>query len=446
MESLNTFPDAFTWGAATAAFQIEGAWQADGKGESIWDRFCHTPGHVEGGDTGDVACDHYHLWRKDVALMKELGLNAYRFSIAWPRILPQGRGKVNAAGLDFYDRLVDELLGAGIRPFVTLYHWDLPQTLQEAGGWPERSTVDAFCDYSELVSRRLGDRVRDWMTINEPYVIAVLGYYLGWHAPGHQDQDEALAAAHHLLLAHGRTVPILRANVRDARVGIALNIHPQTPASESEADQQEARLQDGMTNRWFLDPLAGRGYPADMIDYYGTDLDFVRANDLQAVAAPLDFVGINYYSRNIARAQDVAEMDNLPVSVQPGPQTDMGWEVYPQGLTELLVRFHNEYAFPLYYVTENGAAYVDKVDPDGEVHDPQRLAYIRAHLLALLDALNAGVPLGGYFCWSLLDNFEWAYGYGKRFGLVYVDFASQQRIPKESACWYRQVIVANNVI
>ena len=419
--------------------------RADGKAESIWDRFCRIPGNVEGGDTGDVACDHYHLWREDVALMKDLGLKAYRFSISWPRILPQGRGDVNSAGLAFYDRLVDELLQAGITPFATLYHWDLPQVLQDTGGWPARAIVDAFCEYSDIVSRKLGDRVKHWMTINEPYVIAVLGYYLGVHAPGHKDQAETLAAAHHLLLAHGQSAPILRANVKDARIGIALDIHPQTPASESPADRAEARRMDGVMNRWFLDPLAGRGYPEDIVNFYGTDLDFVKADDMRVIAAPLDFLGINYYSRFITRAQDIPEEGNQPVTVTAGPKTDMGWEVYPQGLTELLVRIQREDNFPQYFITENGAAYDDRVDEGGEVHDPQRLAYIRAHLLALQTAIHSGVPVEGYFCWSFMDNFEWAYGYGKRFGLVYVDFESQKRIPKQSALWYEQVIARNSV-
>ena len=446
MDNQILFPDGFRWGAATAAFQIEGAWQADGKGESIWDRFCHTPGNVERGDTGDVACDHYHLWRDDVALMRELGLNAYRFSIAWPRILPQGRGTVNPAGLAFYDRLVDALLEAGIEPYVTLYHWDLPQALQDAGGWPARMIVDAFCAYSDIVSRKLGDRVKNWMTINEPYVIAVLGHYQGVHAPGHMDQAETLAAAHHLLLAHGQALPILRANVKGARVGIALDIHPQTPASDSPADRDAALRMDGIMNRWFLDPLAGRGYPQDIMEYYGSDLDFVQADDMRAISAPLDFIGINYYSRFITRAEDIPVEENQSVSVFSGPQTGMGWEVYPRGLTDLLVRIKREYDFPRFYITENGAAYDDIVNEQGEVHDPQRLDYIRAHLLALQTAMQAGVPLGGYFCWSFMDNFEWAFGYGKRFGLVYVDFESQKRIPKQSALWYRQVIAENRVI
>jgi beta-glucosidase len=341
---------------------------------------------------------------------------------------------------------VDALLEAGITPFATLYHWDLPQALQEAGGWPARMTVDAFCAYSDVVSRKLGDRVKHWMTINEPYIIAFLGHYLGEHAPGHKDQAETLAAAHHLLLAHGQAVPILRANVKDVRVGIALDIHPQTPASENPADRAAAQRLDGIMNRWFLDPLAGRGYPQDIVEYYAGDMGFNQANDLQMMSAPLDFLGINYYSRFIARAQDIPEEENQAVTVVPGPQTGMGWEVYPQGLTDLLERLHKEYYFPQYYITENGAAYEDRVDEKGEVHDLQRLDYIRLHLLALQAAMQAGVPVGGYFCWSFMDNLEWAFGYGQRFGLVYVDFASQKRIPKQSALWYRQVIAENSVI
>ncbi len=445
MEEFLTFPKNFAWGAATAAYQIEGAWQAEGKGESIWDRFCHTPGKIEQGHTGDIACDHYSRWREDVALLKELGVNSYRFSIAWPRILPAGRGAVNPAGLAFYDRLVDALLEAGITPYATLYHWDLPQALQDAGGWPSRDLAGAFCEYADQTSRVLGDRVSHWMTFNEPYVSAVLGYYLGIHAPGHTDQAETLAAAHHLLLAHGQAVPILRANVKHAQVGIVLNIHPQTPASDSPADHAEARRMDGIINRWFLDPLAGRGYPADIVGYYETNLPFVKPGDMQTIAAPLESLGINYYSRGIARAQDLPEGKNLPVTVYPGPQTEMGWEVYPQGLTDLLERFHREYDFPLYFVTENGAAYMDMPDAQGEVQDSERLAYIRLHLIALHAAIQAGVPVGGYFAWSFMDNFEWAFGYTKRFGLVYVDFDSQKRTLKRSARWYKQAIAENGV-
>ena len=439
------FPQDFIWGVATASYQIEGAWQADGKGESIWDRFSHTPGKITNGDTGDVACDHFHRWQEDVALLKELGINSYRFSISWPRLLPEGRGAVNPAGISFYDRLVDALLGADITPFVTLYHWDLPQNLQDEGGWPARDITKVFCEYTDVISRSLGDRVAAWTTINEPFVISMLGYYSGEHAPGHRDQHEALLSAHHILLAHGQAVPIIRANAPNAQVGIVLNIHPQTPASASQADAEEAYRWDGMINRWFLDPLAGKGYPQDIVDYYQTDLAFVEADDLQVITEPLDYLGVNYYTRGIARSQTVPESKNMSVSVIPGPVTQMGWEVYPQGMYDLLERINRDYDFPEFYVTENGAAYPDIVDEDGQVNDPQRLAYIQSHLQAVHRAIQAGIPVQGYFAWSFLDNFEWAFGYSRRFGIVYVDFETQQRIPKQSARWYRQVIKENSI-
>jgi beta-glucosidase len=453
-----TFPSNFTWGAATAAYQIEGAWREDGKGESIWDRFSHTPGKVANGDTGDVACDHYHRWRADIALMRELGLKAYRFSLAWTRLLPEGTSKANPAGLDFYDRLVDGLLEAGIVPFVTLYHWDLPQALQpapatsggpgERGGWPARATAQAFVEYAELAARRLGDRVKHWMTFNEPWCIAILGHLTGEHAPGHRDLGETVATAHHVLLAHGWAVPVIRRDSPNAQVGIVLNLSPQTPASPSEADRAAARLADGTSNRWFLDPLAGRGYPTDVVEHYGLPMQFVRPGDLDALATPLDFLGVNYYMRGIVRSDAVPEAQNEPRTVFPNPNpTEMGWEVYPEGLYELLTRLKNEYSFPAYYVTENGVAYPDRLGPPsgGTVDDPQRIAYLRDHFAAAARAIAAGVPLRGYFVWSLMDNFEWAHGYTKRFGLVYVDYATQERIWKSSARWYQGVIRENMV-
>ncbi len=446
MSTITSFPSDFIWGAATASYQIEGAWDEDGKGESIWDRFSHTPGRVANGDTGDVAADHYHRWREDVALMQEIGLQAYRFSIAWPRLLPQGRGSINQAGLDFYDRLVDGLLEAGIEPFVTLYHWDLPQALQDEGGWPARSTAEAFVAYADLASRTLGDRVRYWMTLNEPSVSAIIGYLEGRHAPGHTDLDEALAAAHHLLLAHGWAVPVIRGNSPQAQVAIVLNLSPQTPASSSAADRAAAWQQDGVVNRWFLDPLSARGYPPDIVQHHGRPMDFVQDGDLEAIAAPLDFLGVNYYTRGIARSSAVPEAENAPQTAFPNPErTEMGWEVYPEGLYELLGRLHFDYRFPALYVTENGAAYPDQIGPDGRVDDAARVAYLEAHFIEAARAIAAGVPLRGYFVWSLMDNFEWAHGYSKRFGLVYVDYRTQRRILKTSAHWYRRVIAANGV-
>jgi len=447
MSTITSFPPDFIWGAATASYQIEGAWDEDGKGESIWDRFSHTPGKIANGDTGDVACDHYHRWREDVALMKEIGLQAYRFSIAWPRLLPEGQGSVNQPGLDFYDQLVDGLLEAGIEPFVTLYHWDLPQALQDQGGWPARAAAEAFVEYADLASRTLGDRVRHWMTLNEPYVSAFVGYLEGRHAPGHSDLDEALAAAHHLLLAHGWAVPVIRHNSPDAQVGIAVNLSGQTPASPSAADRAAAWRGDGILNRWFLDPLSARGYPADIMQHYGRPMDFVQAGDLEAIAAPLDFLGVNYYSRRIVRNTEIPKARNVPRTVFPNPErTEMGWEVYPQGLYELLGRLHFDYRFPSLYVTENGAAYPDQIGSDGRVDDPARVAYLKAHFTEAARAIAAGVPLRGYFVWSLMDNFEWSHGYSKRFGLVYVDYRTQRRVWKTSAHWYRRVITDNAVV
>jgi beta-glucosidase len=438
------FPKNFVWGAATASYQIEGAWDEDGKSESIWDRFSHTPGKVDNGDTGDIACDHYHRWRDDVALMKEMGLKAYRFSTSWPRILPAGHGKVNQTGIDFYSQLVDALLEAGIEPYVTLYHWDLPQVLQDEGGWPARMSVDAFVEYADVVSRALGDRVKNWITFNEPFVSAVVGYLEGRHAPGIKDQHQALAVSHHLLLSHGKAVPIIRRNCPRANVGIALNMVPQVPASRSAADRARATWMDGFINRWFLDPLVGRNYPHDMVLAFGDTMDFVQAGDTEAIAVPVDFVGVNYYTRDIVRSSQVREGKNAKREVFPNDEyTDMGWEVYPEGIYNWLGRLHFDYDFPAIYITENGAAFLDKVGSDGQVDDPARLSYIKRHLQQVHRAIEIGVPVKGYFAWSLMDNFEWSYGFTKRFGLIYVDYETQQRIPKSSARWYGQVIRAN---
>lgn len=440
------FPEEFVLGAATSAYQIEGAWDEDGKGESIWDRFVHTPGTIEDGTTGDVACDHAHRWREDVELMSDLGLDAYRFSISWPRVLPAGTGAVNDHGLSFYDRLVDGLLEEGIRPFVTLYHWDLPQALQDRGGWPARDTIDAFCEYTDVVSRRLGDRVKDWTTLNEPFVSAFIGHRQGRHAPGHRSEEEALAATHHLLLAHGRSVPILREASANADVGITLVLHPAHAASPGAHDELAARQFDGVLNRTFLDPLFGRGYPSE-VPYDRFVLEsFVREGDLEQIAVPIDFLGVNYYTRHVARSDAVAESENAPRTVHPGDEkTDMGWEVYPEGLYEVFERLGRDYDFPAYYITENGAAYPDVVDADGRVRDEERISYLRRHLQQATRIIDAGIPLRGYFAWSLMDNFEWSYGLKKRFGLVYVDFESLKRIPKTSFAWYKEAIARRAV-
>jgi beta-glucosidase len=443
------FPKGFIWGAATSSYQIEGAWQADGKSESIWDRFSHTPGKIEDATTGDVACDHYYRWPEDVALMQALNLQAYRFSISWPRILPEGTGRVEQKGLDFYGRLVDGLLEAGITPFATLYHWDMPQVLQDKGGWPERFLVDAFAEYAGVVSRYLGDRVKNWMTHNEPWVAAFLGYQVGVHAPGVQNQAAALRAAHHLLLSHGRAVPIIRAHSPHAEVGMVLNTTHVYPASPSLADYQQGRWVDGWINRWFMDPLYGRHYPADMVSAFANhlhDMDFVQPDDMESIAVHTDFLGINYYSRSVTR--DETAPDNLPRTIDPSANehTDIGWEVYPDGLYDLLLRLHTDYHISKIYVTENGASYGDGPDEFGRVPDQRRLNYIRQHLLACHRAIENGVPLAGYFAWSLMDNFEWAKGFSQRFGLVWVDYETQQRIPKDSALWYRDVIARHGVM
>jgi beta-glucosidase len=447
------FPAGFVWGAATSAYQIEGAASGDGRGESIWDRFCRTPGRIRDGAAGDVACDHYHRWPEDVALMKELGLKAYRFSISWPRVLPAGRGAVNTKGLDFYSRLVDALMEAGIVPYATLFHWDLPQRLQEAGGWPARATADAFREYVEVVVRRLGDRVQDWITHNEPWCASLQSHQIGHHAPGLRDWPAALRASHHLLLSHGWAVPIVRAHSPRARVGITLNLTPAEPASPSRGDRDATRHFDGYFNRWFLDPLYGRGYPADMTADYGADGRLpgdwdavVQAGDLEAIAEPTDFLGVNYYNRTVVRSDSLPEADNLPRTVFLAPEsewTEMGWEVHPEGLYQTLCRVHFEYGPARIYVTENGASWSDAPGPDGRVPDARRIQFLRDHFRAARRAIEAGVPLAGYFVWSLLDNFEWDRGYSQRFGIVWVDYETQRRIPKDSARWYRRVIDSN---
>jgi len=450
---MQRFPHDFVWGVATSSYQIEGAVDEDGRGESIWDRFSATPGKIADGTSGEVACDHYHRWREDVELMRWMGLKAYRFSIAWPRILPQGRGRVSPAGLDFYSRLVDGLLEARIEPVVTLYHWDLPQALQDQGGWASRDTVSAFVEYADIVSQKLGDRVKRWITHNEPWCISVLGYANGEHAPGIKDWSQALAAAHHVLLSHGQAVPVIRANVPGAEVGITLNLVPAEPASPSPEDQDACRAFDGGFNRWYLDPLYGRGYPKDVIADHIAEgrlasetLPFVREGDLADMATPIDFLGVNYYNRAVLRSDRIPESQNAPRTVHVSDdKTDMDWEVYANGLTRLLVRLHQDYAPGRLYVTENGAAYATGPDADGRVRDTKRVHYLRTHLEASLEAIKQGVPLQGYFAWSLMDNFEWAWGYQKRFGMVYVDYATQKRIPKDSAHLYRAVVARNGL-
>ena len=432
------FGDGFLWGTAAAAYQIEGAVTEDGRGESIWDRFCATPGKVRNGETGAVACDFYHRYREDLALLRELGANAFRFSVAWPRVLPDGRGRVNERGLDFYDRLVDELLASGIEPIVTLYHWDLPVALEDGGGWPARATAEAFRDYADIVARRLGDRVTYWITHNEPWVIAWLGYGLGVHAPGRTSTADALAAAHHVLLSHGLAVEAIRRESPGARVGITLDLEPAYAATDSAADVDAAREFDGERNRWFLDPLFRGEYPRDVLERRPLEPGLVRDGDLAGIAVPLDFLGVNYYQPRVVEWTERGGLHALHEDDKP--HTDLGWVVRPDGLYDLLLRLRDDYAPPAILITENGASYADARGHDGSVRDPEREAYLAAHVEAVRRAVAAGVPVRGYFAWTLLDNFEWAEGYARRFGIVYVEFPTLERIPKSSFWWYRDYI------
>ncbi|MEY2848018.1 MAG: hypothetical protein RI885_683 [Actinomycetota bacterium] len=449
-------PPDFLLGAATAAYQIEGASHLDGRTDSIWDVFSRVPGAVVGGDTGEVACDHYHRYRDDVKLMADLGLGAYRFSTSWSRVRPDG-GPVNAQGLDFYSRLVDELLAAGIAPWLTLYHWDLPQTLEDAGGWTNRDTAYRFAEYALSVHDALGDRVQSWTTLNEPWCASFLSYIAGEHAPGRQDPSAGLAAGHHLLLAHGMAVEQLRARDETLTLGITLNLTVADPVDGTDAaDLDAARRIDGQFNRFFLDPIFRGEYPADVLaDIAGLGLDrHVRPGDLATISSPIDSLGINYYHGDLVGARPspspmttAAPSEREKRSPFPAaegvfwhlrdlPLTAMDWEVQPEGLTRLLRRVHDDYtsgAGVALVITENGAAYDDVVDPDGSVHDADRVDFVRAHLSAVLDAIDDGVPVGGYFYWSLLDNFEWAWGYEKRFGIVRVDYDTQRRTLKDSA-------------
>ena len=452
-----SFPEGFLWGAATAAYQIEGAANEGGRGTSIWDTFSHTPGKVLHGDTGDVACDHYHRLEEDLDLMASLGLRAYRFSVAWPRIQPAGSGPANKVGLDFYRRLVDGLLERGITPALTLYHWDLPQALQDRGGWTSRETGERFAEYATIVYEELADVVPYWITLNEPWVSAWLGHGVGLHAPGKQDPNAALAATHHLLLGHGRALEAMRRAGGDARIGITLNLSPVRPASAEPADAGAARRVDGNANRLYLDPLFRGAYPEDVLRHYRavSDFSFVRDGDLEKISQPLDFLGVNFYMRHTVRDEaragasrlrtamrfaDLGAETVLPEGIET---TAMGWPVEPDGLTELLVRLDEEYTKLPIYITESGAAFHDYADPEGVVNDEERVAYLDAHFRAAREATERGVDLRGYFVWSLLDNFEWAEGYSKRFGLIHVDYPTQRRTPKASARWYREVIRRN---
>ncbi|MEC7242004.1 MAG: GH1 family beta-glucosidase [Myxococcota bacterium] len=458
MSTEKRVPPHFLWGAATSSFQIEGATQAGGRGESIWDVFCREEGRVLNGDHGDVACGHYDRWEEDLDLMASLGLKAYRFSIAWPRIFPDGTGTVpNEEGLAFYSRLVDGLLKRGIEPWVTLYHWDLPQALQENGGWLNRDTMDAFVAYADCVSKALGGRVKHWITHNEPWVIAHLGHVTGEHAPGEKKQWlNSFVCSHHLLVSHGRAVPIIRRNSPGCKVGMTVNLCPAIPASASDADADATRHFDGFFNRWYLDPLFGRGYPADIVDDYVAQgrlpdnaLDFVKPGDLQEAGVETDFLGINYYSGAIIRSSSIPEEENAPRIHHESPdseRTAMGWPIQPELLEALLLRLHNDYAPQALVITENGASYPTTPDEDGRIRDVKRQSYFRSHIAACQRAIEQGSPLVAYFAWSLLDNFEWAFGYSQRFGLVYVDYETLERTPKDSAHLYSRIIANNGLV
>jgi beta-glucosidase len=440
---LIKFPKDFVWGVATSSYQIEGAVNEDGRTPSIWDTFSKTEGKTYQGHTGDVACDHYHRYKEDVEIMKEIGVKAYRFSIAWPRIFPE-EGKYNSKGIDFYKRLVDELLKKDIMPVVTIYHWDLPQwAYEKGGGWLNRDSVKWFAEYATKLYEELGDVIPLWITHNEPWCASILSYGIGEHAPGHKDYREALIAAHHILLSHGEAVKAFREmNIKGSKVGITLNLTPVYPASEKEEDKLAAQYADGFSNRWFLDPIFKGNYPQDMMELYSKiigEFDFIKEGDLETISVPIDFLGVNYYTRSIVKydEESMLKAENVP---GPGKRTEMGWEISPESLYDLLKRLDREYTKLSIYITENGAAFKDEVTEDGRVHDDERIEYIKEHLKAAAKFIEEGGNLKGYFVWSLMDNFEWAHGYSKRFGIVYVDYKTQKRILKDSALWYKGVI------
>ncbi len=433
--SKQAFPADFVWAVATSSFQIEGAPRADGKGESIWDRFCRQPGAIADASNGDVACDHVHRLDADLDLIASLGVNAYRFSISWPRVQPLGKGAWNDKGLDFYERIVDGLLARGLQPHATLNHWDLPQALQDEDGWGNRDTVQRFVDYALGIQRRLGDRLQGLCTHNEPWVVAMLGHRNGIFAPGLKNEALAWQVSHHLLLSHGLALRALRQEGAKAELGIVLNLSPMHPATDSEADRAKAKLEDGQLLRWYLDPIHHGRYPEDVLQALGDKAPLIAAGDLEAIRTPIDFLGINYYSRSV-----VSSGEAWDAKAEGKDVTDMGWEVYPQGLTELLLRLQRDYPqLPPVYITENGAAFQDEV-VHGRVHDEARVRYLQQHIQAVQDAMRQGARVHGYMVWSLLDNFEWAFGYSKRFGIVHVDYATLKRTPKDSALWYRDFL------
>lgn len=439
------FPEQFLWGAATAAYQIEGAYNEDGKGESIWDRFSHIPGNIWNNETGDVACDHYHRYEEDVKLLKELGVNTYRFSISWARIFPEGKGKPNERGIEFYKRLCDKLLENGIKPTVTLYHWDLPQKLQDRGGWANRETADCFEQYARYVFKELGDQVPIWITHNEPWVVSFAGNWEGRHAPGIRDFSTALQVSHHLLLSHGKVVKAYREMGFGGKIGITLNMNPVYPAGDGQEDIEAAKRFDGFHNRWFADPIFKGEYPGELLRWYEGKVKVpdITSEDMETINQPIDFLGVNNYFSSVIKFDG----GNWPIQatgVDTGKdKTDMGWEINAEGIYDLLMYLHKEYKGIKILITENGAAFNDIVNREGRVEDDNRLDYLYRHLQQVHRAISAGVDVAGYYVWSLMDNFEWARGYSKRFGLIYVDYKTQRRIFKKSALWYKEVIKNN---
>ncbi|MEO8971935.1 MAG: GH1 family beta-glucosidase [Ktedonobacteraceae bacterium] len=442
--ATSAFPPDFLWGAATSAYQIEGAVHEDGRAPSAWDRFAAMPGATYQGQTGEIAADHYHRMEEDVALMADLNLSAYRFSLSWPRILPQGTGAVNERGLDFYDRLVDALLARNIRPLATLYHWDLPVALQDRGGWLVRDTAYAFADYAEVVARRLGDRVDWWITHNEPWCSAYLGYAQGIHAPGLRDKQLAVEAGHHVLLSHGLAVPRMRTHLSpQAQVGIALDFYPVYAADERPETLLAVKQADAFRNRWFLDPLFRGQYPDGLFTDMGVAPPPIQEGDFATISTPIDFLGVNYYSRMLVRSRtDTASLYEAVDRIPGASYTEMGWEIFPDGLANILTRIHNEYAPKSLVVTESGAAFDDQWDGNHNVHDRQRIEYLQRHIQTVAQVIRQGVPVKGYVVWSFLDNFEWSEGYRKRFGLVYIDYPTQSRIIKDSGHWYASFLAS----
>jgi len=445
---LAKFPRDFVWGTATSSYQIEGAVNEDGRTPSIWDTFSKTEGKTYKGHTGDVACDHYHRYKEDVEILKEIGVKAYRFSIAWPRIFPE-EGKYNPKGMDFYKKLIDELQKRDIVPAATIYHWDLPQwAYDKGGGWLNRESIKWYVEYATKLFEELGDAIPLWITHNEPWCSSILSYGIGEHAPGHKNYREALIAAHHILLSHGEAVKAFREmNIKGSKIGITLNLTPAYPASEKEEDKLAAQYADGFANRWFLDPIFKGNYPEDMMELYSKiigEFDFIKEGDLETISVPIDFLGVNYYTRSIVKYNEdsMLKAENVP---GPGKRTEMGWEISPESLYDLLKRLDREYTKLPMYITENGAAFKDEVTEDGRVHDDERIEYIKEHLKAAAKFIGEGGNLKGYFVWSLMDNFEWAHGYSKRFGIVYVDYTTQKRILKDSALWYKEVILDDGI-